>query len=106
MGELRLGALIGFKFVKDGGEFFLLILGKKGVDSLLRRLFSRLLGLLGFLIVGVGISGVDLHHIMDEAHQHDFCDVHLFIGVLLKEIGHDGHVPGVFGVIFTAAVPG
>ncbi len=69
-------------------------------------IFAGLLGLATFLVVGEGVSGIDLHDIVDQAHQHDLCDIYGFIGIFAEKVGHDGHMPGMFCVIFPAAMAG
>ena len=41
---------------------------------------------------------------MNEAHEHDTADVHFLVCVLAQEVSHDGHMPGMFGIILVPAV--
>ena len=41
---------------------------------------------------------------MNQAHDHDAAYVDLFICILSEQISHDGHVPGVLGVVLVPAV--
>ena len=42
-----------------------------------------------FLVVGEGVTCINLHDIVDQAHQHDLCDIYGFIGILTEKVGHD-----------------
>ena len=103
---LCFGRLSRFKLLKDGGQFFFLIRGQQRKDPLLRCRFPLLLRSLGRFVVSVGIAGIDLHQIMDQTHDHHMGDVNRLVGVLLQQIRHDRHVPGVLGIVFLSSVAG
>ena len=57
-------------------------------------------------VVGVGVTCVNLHHIVQQAHEHDARHIHRLVGIFLQQVRHDSHVPCVFGVVLAAAVAG
>ena len=79
---------------------------QQGKNPLFGSFLPGFLGLQSFRIIGIGIPGVNLHDIMNKAHDHDFSDIDRFIGILPQQVGHDGHMPGVLGVVFIPSVSG
>lgn len=65
-----------------------------------------LLGLLANFIISVGVAGINLYYIVQQAHHHDFCNVDGFVGVFFQQVCHNGHMPGMFRIIFLSAVVG
>ena len=70
MGKFRLRRLAFLEFIPQRPEPLFLVFGEKPEDTVCRRHFTRPLGLLAFLVVGIGIARVDLHQIMDQKHRH------------------------------------
>lgn len=95
-----------FEFIEHRDELRLLVVGQQGVDALLGGVLARLLRLQALRVVGVRVAGVDFHDVVDQAHHHDLRHVHVFVGILPQQPGHDGHVPGVLGVVLRPAVAG
>ena len=106
MGKVRLGGLIGLKFVKNSHQLVLLVVRQERINALLCRVLARLLCLQTVGVVSVGVTCVNLHHIVQQAHEHDPRHIHRLVGIFLQQIRHDGHVPCVLGVILAAAVAG
>lgn len=73
------------KLVEESDELIFLILRQDGEDTLFSSVFAGLLGLATFLVVGEGVTCINLHDIVDQAHQHDLCDIYGFIGILTEE---------------------
>ena len=105
MSEVRFGRFVRLKFIEKRGKRLLLVIRQQRIDALLCGLLACLLGRKPLFIVGVGVAGVDLHDIMDQAHQHDLRHVHPLVRVFLQKICHNGHMPGVLRVVFAAAMP-
>ena len=106
MRELRFGRLVCFKLIKDLDQLFLLIGRKKGEDPLFCCFFSEFLCLQSFLIIRIGVTRIDLHDIMEQAHQHDLCDIDRLIGIFLQKICHYGHVPCMLCIVLVSSVSG
>ena len=106
MGKFSLGCLVFFKLIKERDQLCFLVIGKQRVDPLFCCVFPDFLRFQAFRIVGIGISGIYLNDVMDQAHQHYFCNIHFFIGILAKQICHDSHMPCMLCVIFVPAMTG
>ena len=94
------------KLVEKRSQLHFLIFRQNREYPLLCRVLPGLLGLQSFRIVGIGIPRVDLHQVMDQTHEHDPGNIHLLVGILPQQIGHDRHMPGVLRVVLPAPVTG
>ena len=106
VGKVRLGGLVGLKFVKNSHQPAFLVVRQERINALLCRVLARLLRLQTVGVVGVGVTCVNLHHIVQQAHEHDARHIHRLVGIFLQQIRHDSHVPCVLGVVLAAAVAG
>ena len=106
MGKVRLGGLVGLKFVKNSHQPAFLVVRQERINALLCRVLACLLRLQTVGVVGVSIPGVDLHYIMDQTHKHDPGNIDRLVGIFLQQVRHDSHVPCVLGVVLAAAVAG
>ena len=106
MREAGFRGLIRFEFIEKRRQFRLLILRQNGENPLLRRVFPCLLRFQVFLVIRIGVPCVDLDNVMDQAHQHHFADVHLFVGIFPQQVCHDRHMPGMLRVVFPPPVSG
>ena len=104
MGKVRLGGQILLKLLEQSPKILCLIVRKECEDPVRRLLLPRMLGLLSLLIVGVRIPGIDLHDIVDQAHDHRVQHVDLLVGILREKIAHDRHVPGVLRIVLPPSV--
>ena len=103
-GEAGLRRLAGLELLEQAPQLRLLILRQQTEDPLRRLFLPPLLGGQAGGVIGVGVAGVDLHDVVDQRHHHGLRHIDLPVSILLQQVDHDGHVPGVLRVILPAAV--
>ena len=70
IGKFRLRCFLSFKFLPEIPKILCLIV-RQQIENTVRSLYLPLpLALIAHCIIGVGISRVDLHDIMDQHHHH------------------------------------
>ena len=81
-GKFRLRRLEFLELIKKRRQLLFLFLRQNGKDALLRSLLPGFLGFLCLRVIGVGITRINLHNIVDQTHQHNLGNVDRLIGIL------------------------
>ena len=100
VGKLCFRCLVCLKLFPKLPEPAFLILRKKPKDPLSSLPFSDFLGCRTGLVIGIGISCVNFHKIMDQHHGNHLFQADLFIGIFLQKNCHQRKMPGMLRIIF------
>ena len=97
--ELRFWRLLRLKFEPQIIQFLSLFFRKHSIDAIRSFAFTLRLCLLPFLIVCIGISGIDFHQIMDQKHTDRMKDINFLVRILTEQDCHNCHMPRVLRII-------
>lgn len=96
--------MLRFEFIPEHAELVSLVGWQKSEDAIGREAFAGVLVNLTHGIVAKGVTGIDLHEVVNDDHFQNAQDVELGrVRVFGENDDAKAEVPGVFGVVFSAA---
>ena len=97
--EFGFRGLLRLKFEPQIIQFLSLFFRKHSIDAIRSFSLALRLRLLSFLIIRIGISGIDFHQIMDQKHTDRMKDINFLVRILTQQKCHNCHMPRVLRII-------